>query len=96
MLSSPRQVQRADLTDVESIIPGIFNYAKDPFGFKALEKAVDLVKEWSGQPEVANDISNLATQVVDKLLNTPGMTQARQTNFKRAAPRVKLKDGTIY
>jgi hypothetical protein len=67
----------------------------DPFGFKELGKVVDFVKEYTEKPEVANDISNLTTQVVDRLSNTPGMTQAQGTHFKRATPKFKLKDGTI-
>lgn len=71
----------------------------DPFGFKALENTVDKVvglsKEWTEKPPVANDISQVSTQVVERLLNTPGMTQCRGSNFKKATPKFKLKDGTI-
>ncbi len=67
----------------------------DSSGFKVLEKLVDFVEEWTEKPEVARDISDIATQVVDRLLNTPGMAQAQGTDFKRATPKFKLKDGTI-
>ncbi len=56
---------------------------------------VNITKDWTEKPQVANDISPVSTQVVEKLLNTSGMTQSRGTKFKKATPIFKLKDGTI-
>lgn len=71
----------------------------DPLKLKSLENTVDkligVVQEFTGKPEVATDISGLNVQIVDKLRNTPGMTQSRGTKFKKATPIFKLKDGTI-
>jgi hypothetical protein len=84
----------------------MFSRFNDHLGLKSLENAVDslantvdkvvaLSKDFTGKPEVATDISELNTQVVEKLLNTPGMIQSRGTKFKKATPNFKLKDGTI-
>ena len=71
----------------------------DILGLNQLKDAVTevkgLVQELSGKPPVADDISDANTQVVEKLSNTPGMTQYRGQHFTRATPKFKLKDGTI-
>jgi hypothetical protein len=59
------------------------------------EKIVGITQEWNEQPQVANYISEISTQVIEKLSNTPGITQADGRDFKRATPKFKLKDGTI-
>jgi hypothetical protein len=58
-------------------------------------KVVTLSESLAGKPEVSTDISEVNSQIVDKLRNTPGMTQSRGTKFKKATPIFKLKDGTI-
>lgn len=69
------------------------------FGLNTLGTVVDLaansVKEFAYRPEVADKISALNTQVVEKLSTTPGMTQSRGTKFKKATPIFNLKDGTV-
>lgn len=60
-----------------------------------VDRAIALSKDLTGKPEVATDISELTAQVIEKLVNTPGMTQSRGTKFKKATPNFKLKDGTI-
>lgn len=67
----------------------------DPLGLKALGEIVDFAREWTAKPSVANDISEVSTQVVDRLVNTPGMTEVEGTHFKRATPKFKLKNGII-
>lgn len=80
----------------------------DPLGLKTIGKIVDvagtvvnltdtvinITKELNEKPPVANDISDVNTQVIEKLLNTRGMTQYRGQHFTRATPKFKLKDGT--
>ncbi len=96
LLSSPHQIQCAQIQrTLKTLSQEFTTMLNDPLGFKALGKVVDFVKEYTEKPEVANDISNLTTQVVDRLSNTPGMTQAQGTDFKRDTPKFKLKDGTI-
>jgi hypothetical protein len=56
---------------------------------------VDITTEWNEQPQVANDISEISTQVIEKLSNTQGIAQADGRDFKRATPKFKLKDGTM-
>ncbi|HEY9615096.1 hypothetical protein [Allocoleopsis sp.] len=72
---------------------------KDVFGITtfqpAVELAVDFIKDLNDMPQVASDISDVGTQVVDKILKTPGITQCRGSHFKSATPKFKLKDGTI-
>ncbi len=61
----------------------------------ATETLVNATKDLAKKPPVAKDISYVSSQVVEKLSNTPGMTQSRGTKFKKATPNFKLKDGTI-
>jgi hypothetical protein len=61
----------------------------------AVDLAKDLAKDLNDMPQVANDISDVSTQIIEKLLDTPGMTQYRGIHFKKATPNLKLKDGTI-
>lgn len=71
----------------------------DPFKLKSLENTVDkligVAQELTEKPQVANDISFISTQVVEKLSNIAGIKQSRGTKFKKATPKFKLKDGTI-
>lgn len=71
----------------------------DPLKLKSLENTVSIVigvvQDLTEKPQVASDISDVGTQVVDKILNTPGITQCRGSHFKSATPKFKLKDGTI-
>lgn len=60
-----------------------------------LDTAKELTKELTYKPEVADKISDLNIKVVERLSNTPGMTQSRGTKFKKATPSFKLKDGTV-
>jgi Rieske Fe-S protein len=62
---------------------------------RGIETRVDITTEVNEQPQVPNDISKVNIQVLEKLVNTPGMTQCRGSHFKEATPNFKLKDGTI-
>lgn len=62
---------------------------------RGVETILNIATEWNEQPQMANDISEISTQVIEKLSNTPGISQADGRDFKRATPRFKLKDGTM-
>ena len=62
---------------------------------RVYEKVHDSVEEWNSNTPVANRISSLVEEVVDTLNSVPGMTQAHSRDFKRAAPRFTLSDGSV-
>ena len=59
------------------------------------EKIHDSVDEWNSPTQTANQISNIAEQVVDLLNEVEGMTQAHSRDFKNATPRFTLRDGSL-
>ncbi|MDF5739990.1 MULTISPECIES: hypothetical protein [unclassified Nostoc] len=72
----------------------------DPFGafeegFRLSEKAIDYLKEWNTEAEIASSISQTAQEVVEILVNVPGMTMAHSRDFQRATPFFTLKDKTV-
>ncbi|NMG08109.1 hypothetical protein [Brasilonema sp. UFV-L1] len=72
----------------------------DPFGtfeqgFHLSHKALDYLKEWNTEAEIASNISQTAQQVVEILVNVPGMTMAHSRDFQRATPLFTLKDQTV-
>lgn len=78
---------------------GILTMFNDILGLNGLGETAKtvrgIVQDLTGNPPVANDISKVNTQIVEKLLKTPGMTQYRGQHFIKATPKFKLKDGTI-
>ncbi|MCC5645879.1 hypothetical protein LC607_23675 [Nostoc sp. CHAB 5824] len=64
-------------------------------GFLLSQKAIDYLKEWNTEAEIASSISQTAQQVVEILVNVPGMTMAHSRDFQRATPFFALKDRTI-
>ena len=62
---------------------------------RGYEKVHDSVYEWNSAASVANEISNVAEEVVGVLNQLPGMTQAHSRDFKRATPLFTLRDGSI-
>ena len=71
----------------------MFNYL-EPLS-RVYEKIHDSVDEWNKPAQVANQISNIAEQVVYILSKVPGMTQAHSRNFKRATPYFTMHDGSV-
>jgi hypothetical protein len=59
------------------------------------EKIHDSVDEWNSSAQTANQISNVAEQVVNLLNEVEGMTQAHSRDFKNATPRFTLRDGSV-
>jgi hypothetical protein len=55
----------------------------------------DSVEKWNEPAQVANQITNVAEQVVDFLNQVPGMTEAHSRDFKQATPRFTLRDGSV-
>ncbi|MFL9458497.1 MULTISPECIES: hypothetical protein [Nostocales] len=64
-------------------------------GFRLSQKAIDSLVEWNTEAEIATSISTTAQQVVEILINVPGMTMAHSRDFKRATPLFTLKDKTV-
>ncbi|MBD2626486.1 hypothetical protein [Trichormus variabilis] len=64
-------------------------------GFLLSQKAFDYLKEWNTEAEMASNISLTAQQVVEILVNVPGMTMAHSRDFQRATPLFTLKDQTL-
>ena len=64
-------------------------------GFRLSEKAIDYLKEWNIEAEIASSISQTAQKVVEILVNVPGMTMAHSRDFQRATPFFTLKDKTV-
>ncbi|MFK0732185.1 MAG: hypothetical protein ACFKPT_04080 [Gloeotrichia echinulata GP01] len=64
-------------------------------GFRLSQKAIDYLVEWNTEAEIASSISQTTQQVVEILVNVPGMTMAHSRDFKRATPFLQLKDGTL-
>ncbi|NMG11924.1 hypothetical protein [Brasilonema sp. UFV-L1] len=64
-------------------------------GFLLSHKALDYLKEWNTEAEIAFNISQTAQQVVEILVNVPGMTMAHSRDFQRATPFFTLKDKTV-
>ncbi|MBN3947561.1 MAG: hypothetical protein HWQ38_14260 [Nostoc sp. NMS7] len=60
--------------------------------FHLSEKAIDYLKEWNTEAEIASSISQTAQKVVEILVNVPGMTMAHSRDFQRATPLFTLKD----
>jgi hypothetical protein len=69
----------------------------DPFNplARVYEKIHDSVEDWNRPAQAANQISNVAEQVVDFLNEVDGMTQAHSRDFKKATPRFTLRDGSV-
>ncbi|MEH1815669.1 MAG: hypothetical protein V7L09_31855 [Nostoc sp.] len=63
--------------------------------FHLSEKAIDYLKEWNTEAEIASSISQTAQKVVEILVNVPGMTMAHSRDFQRATPLFTLKDQTV-
>ncbi|MFM7904537.1 MAG: hypothetical protein ACKPA9_05020 [Microcystis sp.] len=59
------------------------------------ERIHDSVDKWNEPAQVANQITNVAEQVVDFLNQVPGMTEAHSRDFKQATPRFTLRDGSV-
>lgn len=68
---------------------------KEFLGLDTLKPVINVLISWNEKPQVANNISFVSTQVVEKLSNITGIKQSRGTKFKKATPKFKLKDGTI-
>ncbi|MFH7024879.1 MAG: hypothetical protein ACHBN1_05625 [Heteroscytonema crispum UTEX LB 1556] len=64
-------------------------------GFILSQKALDYLMEWNTEAEIAYSISQTAQQVVEILVNVPGMTMAHSRDFQRAIPYFTLKDKTV-
>jgi hypothetical protein len=64
-------------------------------GFSLSHKALDYLKEWNTEAEIASNISQTAQQVVEILVNVPGITMAHSRDFQRATPHFTLKDKTV-
>ncbi|AFZ04545.1 hypothetical protein [Calothrix sp. PCC 6303] len=64
-------------------------------GFKLSEKALDYLMEWNNEAEIASSISKTTQQVIEILVNVPGMTMAHSRDFQRAVPLFTLKDKTL-
>lgn len=62
---------------------------------RVYEKIHDSVEDWNRPAQAANQISNVAEQVVDFLNEVDGMTQAHSRDFKKATPRFTLRDGSV-
>jgi hypothetical protein len=63
--------------------------------FRLSEKAFDYLREWNTEAEIASSISQMTQQVVELLVNVPGMTMAHSRDFERATPYFTLKDETV-
>lgn len=63
--------------------------------FRLSQKAIDYLKEWNTEAEIASSISQTAQKVVEILVNVPGMTMAHSRDFQRATPLFTLKDQTV-
>ncbi|MBD2385447.1 hypothetical protein [Cylindrospermum sp. FACHB-282] len=74
----------------ESALAGAFEE-----GFRLSQKAIDYLVEWNTEAEIASSISQTTQQVVEILVNVPGMTMAHSRDFKRATPLFTLKDRTV-
>jgi hypothetical protein len=64
-------------------------------GFRLSNKAIDYLEKWNTEAEIASNISQIAQQVVETLVNVPGMTMANGRDFQRATPLFRLKDKTV-
>ncbi|ACC85398.1 hypothetical protein [Nostoc punctiforme] len=64
-------------------------------GFILSQKALDYLMEWNTEAEIASSISQTAQQVVEILVNVPGMTMAHSRDFQRSMPHFTLKDKTV-
>ncbi|WP_392532009.1 hypothetical protein [Nostoc sp. C117] len=64
-------------------------------GFRVSEKALDYLMKWNTEAEIASSISQTSQQVIEILVNVPGMTMAHSRDFKRATPLFTLKDRTL-
>ncbi|MBW4511720.1 MAG: hypothetical protein KME64_35235 [Scytonematopsis contorta HA4267-MV1] len=64
-------------------------------GFRLSQTAIDYLKEWNTEAEIASTISKTAQQVVEILVNSPGITMAHSRDFQRAMPFFTLKDKTV-
>ena len=72
----------------------------EPFGafeqcFRLSQQAIDYLKEWNTEAEIASSISQTAQKVVEILVNVPGMTMAHSRDFQRATPFFTLQDKTV-
>ena len=64
-------------------------------GFRLSQQAIDYLKEWNTEAEIASSISQTAQEVVEILVNVPGMTMAHSRDFQRATPFFTLLDKTV-
>ncbi|QSJ18081.1 hypothetical protein JYQ62_04370 [Nostoc sp. UHCC 0702] len=64
-------------------------------GFRLSEKALSYLMEWNTEAEIASSISQTVQQIIEILVNVPGMTMAHSRDFQRATPLFVLKDGTL-
>jgi hypothetical protein len=60
-------------------------------GIKLTQQIINEVDEFNEESVIVNDICETAQQVIEILLNVPGMTQAHSRDFHRSQPCIKLK-----
>jgi hypothetical protein len=61
-------------------------------GIKLTQQIINEVGEFNEESVIVNDICDTAQQVIEVLLNVPGMTQAHSRDFHRSQPILKLKE----
>jgi hypothetical protein len=62
---------------------------------RVYEKIHDSVNDWNSSAPCANEISDVAEEVIDILDQVSGMTSAHARDFKQATPRFTLCDGSV-